>query len=77
MRLKFKSANLQLDGRRFAKITFTTETVEGIRYEFDGTFLTRPVLESGAYVELTGKLRKFRQREQSEASVRFFHLAFE
>lgn len=56
----FEATQLSYEGRRF---TFTTNTIRGVRYEFDGEF-TRP----GRYfipeeTVLRGTMRKFRKGE--------------
>lgn len=76
VKLKFVSAALQLEGNRFAKITFVTEAINGKSYSFEGKFLPEAILEKGAQVELTGKLKKFKSgRQEAEASLKFLRWA--
>jgi hypothetical protein len=78
VKLKFVSAALQLEGTRFAKIAFVTEAIDGISYSFDGKFLPEAILEKGAYVELTGTLKKFKSgRQEAEANLKFLRWANE
>jgi hypothetical protein len=78
VKLKFTSAGLQLDGNRFAKISFMTETVDGTSYAFEGRFLERAKLENGGYVQLVGNMRKLKVgRKEEEASLKFLRWAYE
>ncbi len=78
VKLKFVAAALQLEGNRFAKMTFATEAIDGISYSFEGKFLAKAILEKGAYVELTDTLKKFKSgRQAAEANLKFLYWAYE
>lgn len=78
VRLNFSSAKLQPEKNLFFRISFVTEKVDGTSYSFEGKFLTEPTFDNGSFVELVGKLRKFKDmRQEAEATLKFLRWAYE
>lgn len=68
----FRFAAVKVDGSR---LTFTTKTIGGVRYSFEGQYLNKPRIANGEIVRETviqGALRKHsRGRQVAEVEARF------
>jgi hypothetical protein len=73
---QFASAKLSRDGF-LDRIVFSTETVRGISYGFQGQFVDKPQFDR-QYTNLTGTLTKYRNgRKVAEAKVDLMEWTFE
>jgi hypothetical protein len=72
IRYALNTAVLKQESQRFAQITFTTVTIEGVYYEFRGRFFEKSKRVDDMYVDLEGCLTKFKDEKPISQTTRQF-----
>jgi hypothetical protein len=78
IKFRFETATLTCESGKAYRLTFKTETIQGIYYCFKGEFLTQPKLVDGMYVSLAGRMVK-RQNDRilEESDLTFVNWSHE
>ena len=69
----FKTAKLIKGAHGYAQLTFTTEQINGVSYNFTGTYLEHGEKKQGQYITLKGVLARYQDgRKVARASLGFY-----